>query len=137
MNEVLKYYTIQKTIDTEVSTIHLTTDDIIITIDKPLAKNVDNIQPLLQAYIDLSDGVPKKFFVDPSAMTNITGAARKKAIPVIKQTCSCFAVILSNPMTRLIMSFMLRVDGLKMPSKGFQTYHEAFVWLRNLTLKEK
>lgn len=119
-----------KEIDTETARIYMREDGIVVNIDKPLRKTVDNIQSMLDAYATLADGQRRAFLIDPSVMKGLDSKARKKALPVIKEHMSCFVVVNKNPLARIILNFLTKVDGLNIPHKMVKDYESGIAWLK-------
>jgi len=90
----------------------------------------DNMLAVTDAVIELCGGVKRRMLIDARGMRSADRDARQApARPDLRVVVDRTAIVVGNPVTRVIASFFQRVVAADYPSRIFTDEQEAWAWL--------
>ena len=121
---------IQNIIETSSAYVAISTDKILIIIDKPVVKTLKCMDEIIEALEILGNNKKKPCLHDPSQIKGLEKGVRKKLKPHINQKFSHIAILNPSTISNVILAFMLKVDGIKIKHKTFRSAEKAISWIR-------
>jgi hypothetical protein len=92
--------------------------------------NINNIKPIVQDRIKVSNGVISPILIDLRNLVSSDNATRAYlATPEAEKYLSAGAMLINNEIQKLLMNLYLKIDVPKLPAKVFTSEEKAMVWL--------
>jgi hypothetical protein len=96
--------------------------------------NAQNTRELLHAHVAAAAGSKRATLADLRGMLSADRDARELGAGVeASDVTSCMALVIGNPLTRLLANFFLRVTNPVYPTKLFTDEAAARAWLQELS----
>jgi len=118
-------------IETSSAFIAKTSQSIIIIVHKPVVKTVDDMHEIIQAFNTLTPNQKLPLLNDPRDLKGLEKNTRKMLKPVFNELFKCIAIVNPTPISNVILSFLVRVDGIKINHKVFKNPIDGLKWIQS------
>lgn len=107
-------------------------DGIVHIVYKPGAVlNINNIKPIVQDRIKVSDGKVSPILIDLRNLVTSDNATRSYlATDEAEKYLNAGAMLINNEIQRLLMNLYLKIDRPRLPAKVFTNREKALEWLQ-------
>lgn len=119
----------KKVIETQSCYIALSSNDIVVMIDKPVVKTIENELETIKKFNEISNGKVLPCIYDPSKMKGMEKGVRKLTKNHVNKMLSHVAIINPSPTFNVILAFLLKVDRVKIKHKAFHKIGKAVQWV--------
>jgi len=136
LDEFKVHFSFNEVIETSSCFIALTSDDILIMIDKPVTKTIEHKLETIEVLERLGNNKPLPCIYDPSKMKGMEKGVRQLAKQHINQKLSHVAILNPSPTFNVILAFLLKVDGIKIRHKAFSKLEKAINWVQHHKISE-
>lgn len=117
--------------------IALSSDDIVVIIDKPVVKTIEHKLETIKKFNEISNGKVLPCIYDPSQMKGMEKGVRKLTKNHVNQMLSHVAIINPSPTFNVILAFLLKVDRVKIKHKAFNKIGKAVQWVNLHRVKSR
>jgi hypothetical protein len=108
-----------------------TSEGIIINVDKPVVKSTADMHEIINAFKTLVSNKKLPLLNDPRQLKGLEKNTRKLLKPVLNELFECVAIVNPTPISNVILSFLVKVDGIKIDHKVFKNPIEGLNWIRS------